>query len=676
MNATPHGVMNVDRLSKGGRVFVSYRRSDSSGYVGRVRKELAKKFNLFRDLEDIAPGDDVSAAIRNSLSTSSVLLVIVGPEWLRARDEDGQMRLSNPQDYVRLEVLTAMERGLRVIPVLVGGSRMPSSRELPDGLHGFANFNALELSDMRWEYDLKKLVAVVRPIVDPWFRFRQVCLALVAIAVLTGGTVAISHITEGRRIEQALKIAREGKVDEALETLKNLEDKKAPENVNPRIYLYEAQVYQIKGDVLHQNAAAEQAAKQAGGKNNFIAGRAKVLACDAKGAEKNFDEALRDCEQAREYATRANDAEGQVRAINTKGNVLRAAQKPNESLKAYQDAVDYAQRHDLLIDWYGALNDMGLVFQDQGQLDKAKDKYETARKGFQDLGERGEASNACNNLGTLSQIRGEIEKALDYFQQALVLANKAGDKSREAQAHLSLGTLSEQTGLLRQAEMDLKAALQIYEGLGREIDIAFVNNSLGDIYLQQAKYEDAKKVYTDAASLVNLDLQQGGATPVSLLGHIETAVQEAVDAGDSESESFARVIKARVLLQLNRTVEATQEAARALDLAIKGKQPDNEVAARIVLAEIKGMNKPIDETIKELDELADFTHHPNVGENLEAGLTSLKVMLRGGSAKQRSDARVLLGAFQITAQEKGYMLLVAKAQAILAGNAQSLTKPK
>ena len=131
-----------------------------------------------------------------------------------------------------------------------------------------------------------------------------------------------------------------------------------------------------------------------------------------------------------------------------------------------------------------------------------------------------------------------------------------------------------------------------------------------------------------------------------------------------------------MLLQLNRTSEARTEAASALDLAVKGKQSDNQVAARTVLAEIKGTNKPIDEALDQLNELADFSHYPDVGENLEARLASLKLMLQGGSVKQRSDARILFGAFQTTAQEKGYMLLAAKAQAILAGNTLSLNKPK
>ena len=114
--------------------------------------------------------------------------------------------------------------------------------------------------------------------------------------------------------------------------------------------------------------------------------------------------------------------------------------------------------------------------------------------------------------------------------------------------------------------------------LGLESNVGFVNNTLGDLYLQEAKYDDARQAYSEGskvpelhawseASLVNLDLQQGRSTAADLLGRIDAAIQEAKDAEDKESESFARVIKARVLLQLRRRDEAGAQAEKARDLA-------------------------------------------------------------------------------------------------------------
>jgi hypothetical protein len=108
-----------------------------------------------------------------------------------------------------------MKQGIKVIPVLVGGARMPSPQELPDGLQSFAQFQAFELSDTRWDYDLANLVAVIRPIVDPRFRLRQIGLGLVAVAALICGTLLTAHLIARWRFQQALGTAKAGGFEDA-----------------------------------------------------------------------------------------------------------------------------------------------------------------------------------------------------------------------------------------------------------------------------------------------------------------------------------------------------------------------------------------------------------------------------------------------------------------------------
>ena len=689
MNVAAPSTVKLDLPSKGGAIFISYRRSDAGGYVGRISEKLAKKFKrrqVFQDLEAIAPGTNFPEAIREALRASSVLLAIVGPGWLRTEDADGRMRLANPEDYVRLELQTALEQRIKLIPVLVGGAHMPSSHELPEGLQGFADFQAFELSDRRWEYDLAKLVALIRPIVDPWFRFRQICLGLVALALVVGGVLVTNHIREGLLVQQALATAKGGNFTEALETLNRLQDKKTPDRTDPSIYLHEAEVYQMQGDAFHQNDVAEKAVNQATARgNNFVMGRAKALACDAK-FKLGLAEAIQDCEQAERDSARAKDPQGQVRAINFKANILKQTQKPDDALRAYKEALAIAQSNGFRIDEYGALTNIGLILADrkgEADQDQARTNLDAARKGFEELREFGEASNVYNALGALDLDQGKIDPARKDFEKALELAVKGADKNLQAQAHLNLGLILEQTGSLDSAEAELLGALQIYEASSRKSDIAFVQNALGDIYLQQARYDDARKVYLDAegirsgledpgaqafstACLVNLDLQQSKSNVPDLLKRIENAIQQASNAGDSYSESFSRIIKAQVLLAVNK-VEAQKEARKALDLA-SDNQSDNNVAARIVLAEIAAMNGNTNQALVELERLTASTYHDqNVVQNLEARLTSAKLMKQAGPAKQRSDAKVLLYAIQTEAQGKGYKLLAARAQAILAG---------
>lgn len=138
-------------------IFVSYRRSDSSGYAGRLVDSLEETFpghQLFRDVESIEAGSDFVDAIAKALNASSALIVVIGPRWLDARDAAGGRRLDDPQDFVRIEIATALQSGLKLIPVLVDGAQMPAADKLPEDIRPLARKQGLELSDRRWDYDV------------------------------------------------------------------------------------------------------------------------------------------------------------------------------------------------------------------------------------------------------------------------------------------------------------------------------------------------------------------------------------------------------------------------------------------------------------------------------------------------------------------------------------------
>src|SRR5215467_3661253 len=155
------------------KIFISYRREDSRGDAGRLTDKLKSHFGekqIFRDVEAIEAGVDFVDAINNAVGSCTALLAIIGPSWLKVADEAGVRRLDDPHDFVRLEIDAALKRGIRVIPVLVGGAAMPKPGELPAELESFARRQAHELSDSRWEYDVQHLIETleklgVKPVV-------------------------------------------------------------------------------------------------------------------------------------------------------------------------------------------------------------------------------------------------------------------------------------------------------------------------------------------------------------------------------------------------------------------------------------------------------------------------------------------------------------------------------
>lgn len=150
------------------RIFISYRRrGDGAGYGGRLADSLVEHFGreqCFRDVEDIESGVDFVETIRSSVAACEVLIAVIGPDWTTQADPNGRPRLEDPNDFVRLEVAAALDRDIRVVPVLVGGAQVPKEDELPAELKALSRRQAHELTDSRWEYDVQRLLKSIESI--------------------------------------------------------------------------------------------------------------------------------------------------------------------------------------------------------------------------------------------------------------------------------------------------------------------------------------------------------------------------------------------------------------------------------------------------------------------------------------------------------------------------------
>jgi TIR domain-containing protein len=132
-------------------IIVSYRRSDSKWITGRIVDRLERDYgkdDVFVDIDAIPLGMDFRDHLRNVLDRCDVLLAIIGPNWL-ATDESGSARILDPTDWVRIEIETALAKGIAVIPVLIDRAPMPTVSDLPESLHAFAFRQAADLDTGR-----------------------------------------------------------------------------------------------------------------------------------------------------------------------------------------------------------------------------------------------------------------------------------------------------------------------------------------------------------------------------------------------------------------------------------------------------------------------------------------------------------------------------------------------
>ena len=163
--ACPSGQVRYVAAFRSRGVFISYRRIDAGPYARLLQVRLGEHLPgtpVFMDLDSIEAGVDFAEAITAGLDACFVLVALIGPRWLTAADEEGSRRLDDPRDYVRFEIRTALQCGVRVIPVLVDGAKPLRPRQLPHDLRNLARLSALEMSYDRYEYDESRLVAVIR----------------------------------------------------------------------------------------------------------------------------------------------------------------------------------------------------------------------------------------------------------------------------------------------------------------------------------------------------------------------------------------------------------------------------------------------------------------------------------------------------------------------------------
>lgn len=143
-------------------IFISYRRSDSVDVTGRIYDRLTAhygKASIFKDVDSIPYGSDFREYIRKYIDKCRVLIAIIGPTWLETKDDTGERRIHNPQDWVRVEIESALARNISLIPLLVNNAHLPAAIALPKSLQNMAYRNCAQARpDPDFHQDLDKLI--------------------------------------------------------------------------------------------------------------------------------------------------------------------------------------------------------------------------------------------------------------------------------------------------------------------------------------------------------------------------------------------------------------------------------------------------------------------------------------------------------------------------------------
>ena len=146
------------------KIFISYRREDSKHAVGRLHAALKRhvrdpKRDIFIDIDNIPKGVDFVEHLDRQVAQCDVMLAVIGPAWLSVKDPNtDRRRLDDPADFVRIEVASALKRGIPVVPVVLDETKIPSAESLPDDLKALARRNGERLEHESFDADVGRLI--------------------------------------------------------------------------------------------------------------------------------------------------------------------------------------------------------------------------------------------------------------------------------------------------------------------------------------------------------------------------------------------------------------------------------------------------------------------------------------------------------------------------------------
>jgi len=151
-----------------GGIFISYRRDDSRHFAGRLFDSISSALpdvRVFMDVGSIPFGENFVDVLNKQLKSCQALLVVIGPNWLKTIG--GRTNLDDPNDWVRLEIETAMRRKIRIFPVLLDNAEMPAQDQIPESLSSFREYQFIRIDHENYSPIVKELVSQLSERVKP-----------------------------------------------------------------------------------------------------------------------------------------------------------------------------------------------------------------------------------------------------------------------------------------------------------------------------------------------------------------------------------------------------------------------------------------------------------------------------------------------------------------------------
>ena len=485
-------------------------------------------------------------------------------------------------------------------------------------------------------------------------------------------------------VDYGLKLAsvqtRGSKGHDALATVESLRKLAPPASEDPRIDLQEAAAWDALSDLKHVQqplARAVEKAKTQGAR--LILAEAQNKQCRMFSYLGQVQNAVAACRESRDTCASAGDHQGEAAALKAWADAITETDAP-ESIRLYQQAYTIFRKNGSESGVAAVLNNLGLIYEAQGDLATAEKMHRRALASFRLLDDKARAGAATLNIANERMEQGDLRGALQVYEESLHLWEPENVGSA-ALAGYNIALVHQLQGDLASAKQGFKQSLATWQKIGDRDSSAYAMWSEGSLLFEEADFSGARKMYEQALAirtpagdklsiaetqleLADLSLEEAH-SPVEQEASIRQVLEVFQKQKARDDETRAWCILARALLAEGKAAATAEAMQHARSLADKSQNPEIRwrtaiVAARIATAEKGVAHSPsVIATRQELTAIVAKSRELGYqGIELDARLALAEIEMKAG---QITAGRAHLATIEADAKAKGYNLVARKA---------------
>jgi eukaryotic-like serine/threonine-protein kinase len=497
-------------------------------------------------------------------------------------------------------------------------------------------------------------------------------------------TLFPDNVDYGLKLVEVQVLASKG--HDALATVESLRKLAPPASEDPRIDLAEGDAWDTQGDPNRGAQDGVRALEKARARGSrLIVALALENRCWGISSLGQEQDAVAACRESREIYAAAGDLRGEATALRAWADALSLTDVP-ESIRLYQQAQALYRKVGSESGVAAVVNNLGLVYEDQGDLATAEKMHRQALASFRLLDNKRNQADATGNVADERMEQGDLRGALQLYQEQMQLEDQLQLADGQNSAPLPLPGYN--IALIRQSQGDLASAKQgferslaIWQKSGSQSASAYAMWSLGSLLLQEADFSGARKMYEQALALrisagekltiaetqlvlADLSLEESRSAVEQ-----EAAIRQALEvfqkqkARDDETQAWGSL--ARALFAEGKAAAAAEAMHHAQSLAAKSQNPEIRWQTAIIAARIQTAGRGVAHSAAgsaTREELAAIIAKSRAlgyqGIELDARLALAEIEMKTG---QMTAGRAHLAAIEADAKTKGFNLVAHKA---------------